>query len=150
MVSEQELEDRRREMPSTRRQARGYAKVYVDSVLGLEFGCDFDFGKTIRRGVSKKRDLHEETGCILCRNVHSWGICLITRQTQYRGQGALLLAQEIPLPKVGGRIDHLTFDAKRKRMIGAPLATIRSKWWMHLQVATYEASQAPRRKPYQL
>jgi hypothetical protein len=46
--------------------------------------------------------------------------------------------------------DHLTFDAKRKRMIGAPLATIWSKWSMHLQVATYAASQASRRKPYQL
>src|SRR5712692_6931158 len=26
----------------------------------------------------------------------------------------LLLVQEIPLPSVGGRIDHFTFDAKRK------------------------------------
>jgi DNA-binding beta-propeller fold protein YncE len=33
----------------------------------------------------------------------------------------LLLVQEIPLPNVGGRIDHFTFDAKRKRVIGAPL-----------------------------
>ena len=33
----------------------------------------------------------------------------------------LLLVQEIPLPKVGGRIDHFTFDAKRKRVIGAAL-----------------------------
>src|SRR6266480_3639232 len=31
----------------------------------------------------------------------------------------LLLVQEIPLPNVGGRIDHFTFDAKRKRVIGA-------------------------------
>src|SRR5437868_10195907 len=33
----------------------------------------------------------------------------------------LLLVQEIPLPNVGGRIDHFIFDAKRKRVIGAAL-----------------------------
>lgn len=33
----------------------------------------------------------------------------------------LLLVQEIPLPNVGGRIDRFTFDAKRKRVIGAAL-----------------------------
>src|SRR6266436_7755337 len=33
----------------------------------------------------------------------------------------LLLVQEIPLPNVGGRIDHFTLDAKRKRVIGAAL-----------------------------
>lgn len=33
----------------------------------------------------------------------------------------LLLVQEIPLPHVEGRIDHFTFDAKRKRVIGAGL-----------------------------
>jgi DNA-binding beta-propeller fold protein YncE len=33
----------------------------------------------------------------------------------------LLLVQEIPLPNVGGRIDHFTFDARRKRVIGAAL-----------------------------
>src|SRR5258708_29271014 len=33
----------------------------------------------------------------------------------------LLLVQEIPLPNVGGRIDHFTFDLKRKRVIGAAL-----------------------------
>src|SRR6266481_1097262 len=33
----------------------------------------------------------------------------------------LLLVQEIPLPHVEGRIDHFTFDAKRKRVIGAAL-----------------------------
>src|SRR5437016_10141938 len=33
----------------------------------------------------------------------------------------LLLVQEIPLPNVGGRIDHFTFDAKRKRVIAAAL-----------------------------
>ena len=39
----------------------------------------------------------------------------------------LLLVQEIPLPNVGGRIDHFTFDGKRKRVIGAALATTQSK-----------------------
>src|SRR6266404_783881 len=33
----------------------------------------------------------------------------------------LLLVQQIPLPHVEGRIDHFTFDAKRKRVIGAAL-----------------------------
>lgn len=33
----------------------------------------------------------------------------------------LHLVQEIPLPNVQGRIDHFTFDAKRKRVIGAAL-----------------------------
>jgi hypothetical protein len=33
----------------------------------------------------------------------------------------LLMVQEIPLPDVAGRIDHFTFDAKRKRVIGAAL-----------------------------
>jgi len=33
----------------------------------------------------------------------------------------LLLVQEIPLPRVEGRIDHFTFDAKRKLVIGAAL-----------------------------
>ena len=36
-------------------------------------------------------------------------------------KGPLLLVQEIPLPNVGGRIDHFTFDPKRKRVIGAAL-----------------------------
>jgi dihydroxy-acid dehydratase len=43
MVSEQDLEKRRSEMQPTRRPGRGYAKLYADSVLGPEFGCDFDF-----------------------------------------------------------------------------------------------------------
>ena len=37
------------------------------------------------------------------------------------GRASLLLVQEIPLPHVEGRIDHFTFDAKRKRVIGAAL-----------------------------
>jgi DNA-binding beta-propeller fold protein YncE len=37
------------------------------------------------------------------------------------GRAPLLLVQEIPLPHVEGRIDHFTFDAKRKRVIGAAL-----------------------------
>src|SRR5256714_5273442 len=36
-------------------------------------------------------------------------------------KGPLLLVQQIPLPNVGGRIDHFTFDGKRKRVIGAAL-----------------------------
>src|SRR5712671_2840496 len=37
------------------------------------------------------------------------------------GRAPLLLVQEIPLPHVEGRIDHFTFDAKPKRVIGAAL-----------------------------
>src|SRR5215469_11443178 len=33
----------------------------------------------------------------------------------------LRLVQEVPLPNVQGRIDHFTFDAKRKRVILAAL-----------------------------
>src|SRR2546429_993459 len=33
----------------------------------------------------------------------------------------LLLVKQIPLTNVGGRIDHFTFDGKRKRVIGAAL-----------------------------
>src|SRR5712675_77583 len=36
-------------------------------------------------------------------------------------RASLLLVQQIPLPNVGGRIDHFTFDGKRKRVIGAAL-----------------------------
>ena len=43
MVSEKDLEDRRREITPVRGATRGYAKLYADSVLGPEFGCDFDF-----------------------------------------------------------------------------------------------------------
>jgi dihydroxy-acid dehydratase len=43
MVSEQDLENRRREMQPNQGPGRGYAKLYADSVLGPEFGCDFDF-----------------------------------------------------------------------------------------------------------
>src|ERR1700730_18519503 len=43
LVSQQDLERRRHEMRLTRVAVRGYAKLYADSVLGPEFGCDFDF-----------------------------------------------------------------------------------------------------------
>jgi dihydroxy-acid dehydratase len=43
LVSQQDLERRRHEMRPTRVAVRGYAKLYADSVLGPEFGCDFDF-----------------------------------------------------------------------------------------------------------
>ena len=43
LVSDQELEERRRELQPIRRPARGYAKLFTDCVLGPEFGCDFDF-----------------------------------------------------------------------------------------------------------
>jgi YVTN family beta-propeller protein len=42
-------------------------------------------------------------------------------QSRSPKQAPLLLVQEIPLPNVRGRIDHFTFDAKRKRVIGDAL-----------------------------
>jgi hypothetical protein len=42
-------------------------------------------------------------------------------QSRVPERAPLLLIQEIPLPNVAGRIDHFTFDAKRKRVIGAAL-----------------------------
>jgi dihydroxy-acid dehydratase len=43
VLSEQDLEKRRIEMQPAQRAPRGYAKLCADSVLGPEFGCDFDF-----------------------------------------------------------------------------------------------------------
>jgi dihydroxy-acid dehydratase len=43
VISEQDLVNRRREIQPTQAAQRGYAKLYADSVLGPEFGCDFDF-----------------------------------------------------------------------------------------------------------
>ena len=44
LLSEQELEGRRAASPPPRPiPARGYAKLYAQSVLGPELGCDFDF-----------------------------------------------------------------------------------------------------------
>jgi DNA-binding beta-propeller fold protein YncE len=42
-------------------------------------------------------------------------------QSSAPDRALLLLVQQIPLPNVGGRIDHFTFDGKRKRVIGAAL-----------------------------
>ena len=46
---------------------------------------------------------------------------LCQSQSEAPESAPLLLVQEIPLPHVEGRIDHFTFDAKRKRVIGAAL-----------------------------
>src|SRR5690349_17010705 len=54
----------------------------------------------------------------------AWVLCSVAfPQDQGASPAAapLLLVQEIPLPNVQGRIDHFTFDAKRKRVIGAAL-----------------------------
>jgi dihydroxy-acid dehydratase len=53
MVSGQDLENRRREIRPVRGAARGYAKLYADSVLGPEYGCDFDFLR--KDGVRNER-----------------------------------------------------------------------------------------------
>jgi dihydroxy-acid dehydratase len=44
LVSDEELVSRRRQLPPPRpAPSRGYAKLYAESVLGAELGCDFDF-----------------------------------------------------------------------------------------------------------
>src|SRR6266403_4212598 len=48
-------------------------------------------------------------------------VALSQDQPSTPDRGPLLLVQQIPLPNVGGRIDHFTFDGKRKRVIGAAL-----------------------------
>src|SRR5215470_8225465 len=58
----------------------------------------------------------------ICVAVFIWGSFALSQDQPSAPQKApLLLVQEIPLPNVGGRIDHFTFDAKRKRVIGAAL-----------------------------
>jgi dihydroxy-acid dehydratase len=43
LIPDEELEKRRRESPPRQKPRRGYAKLYIDSVLGPELGCDFEF-----------------------------------------------------------------------------------------------------------
>ena len=44
LLSEPDLERRRLEVPPRPAlPARGYARLYAESVLGAELGCDFDF-----------------------------------------------------------------------------------------------------------
>src|SRR5215470_17066438 len=51
-----------------------------------------------------------------------WGSYALSQdQPRAPEKAPLLLVQEIPLPNVGGRIDHFTNHAKRKRVIGAAL-----------------------------
>jgi DNA-binding beta-propeller fold protein YncE len=58
----------------------------------------------------------------VCLAVLLWGSGARSQdQPSVPKQAPLLLVQEIPLPNVGGRIDHFTFDGKRKRVIGAAL-----------------------------
>jgi len=57
-----------------------------------------------------------------CVTVLIAGSCALSQDQPGAPEKApLLLVQEIPLPNVAGRIDHVTFDAKRKRVIGAAL-----------------------------
>jgi DNA-binding beta-propeller fold protein YncE len=59
---------------------------------------------------------------ILCLAALSLGCAAFSQNQSGAAEGTpLLLVQEIPLPHVEGRIDHFTFDAKRKRVIGAAL-----------------------------
>ena len=59
---------------------------------------------------------------IFCVTVLILGsVALSQDQPSAPDRAPLLLVQQIPLPNVGGRIDHFTFDGKRKRVIGAAL-----------------------------
>src|SRR5713226_2038671 len=59
---------------------------------------------------------------VVCITVLMFGCYAVSQDDASAPKRApLLLVQEIPLPNVGGRIDHFTFDAKRKRVIGAAL-----------------------------
>jgi DNA-binding beta-propeller fold protein YncE len=59
---------------------------------------------------------------LLCLAVFLCGYFRISEdQPRAPEKAPLLLIQEIPLPNVAGRIDHFTFDAKRKRVMGAAL-----------------------------
>src|ERR1700674_1373855 len=59
---------------------------------------------------------------ILCLALLTLGTLALSQEVPSAPERApLLLVQEIPLPHVEGRIDHFTFDAKRKRVIGAAL-----------------------------
>ena len=49
LVSDEELEARRSTLGSRTLPVRGYARLYAESVLGAELGCDFDF---LRAGAS--------------------------------------------------------------------------------------------------
>jgi dihydroxy-acid dehydratase len=43
LISDDELKDRSTKIQPRKLPSRGYAKLFVDSVLGPEFGCDFAF-----------------------------------------------------------------------------------------------------------
>src|SRR6202165_1666904 len=63
-----------------------------------------------------------KTSATFCVMVLIFGsIALSQDQPSSPDRAPLLLVQQIPLPNVGGRIDHFTFDGKRKRVIGAAL-----------------------------
>ena len=50
-------------------------------------------------------------------------------QSSAAERAPLLLVQEIALPNVEGRIDHFTFDAKRKRVLIPVLSGNRVEIW---------------------
>src|SRR5436305_8723856 len=56
-----------------------------------------------------------------CAVLSFGSVALSQDQPTTADRAPLLLVQQIPLPNVGGRIDHFTFDGKRKRVIGAAL-----------------------------
>ena len=68
----------------------------------------------MRQNMEKAAMIYLAAICLLC-------VSFAQNQPGASASAPLLLVQEIPLPHVEGRIDHFTFDAKRKRVIGAGL-----------------------------
>ena len=68
----------------------------------------------MRQNMEKAAMIYLAAICLLC-------VSFAQNQPGANASAPLLLVQEIPLPHVEGRIDHFTFDAKRKRVIGAGL-----------------------------
>jgi DNA-binding beta-propeller fold protein YncE len=72
--------------------------------------------------IPQDGDRNMKTFAAFCITVLVFGsVALSQDQPGTPDRAPLLLVQQIPLPNVGGRIDHFTFDGKRKRVIGAAL-----------------------------
>src|SRR5438270_13306303 len=76
----------------------------------------------LRAQYPRHGERHMKTFAAFCLTVLIFGSYAYSQDQPGAPERApLLLVQEIPLPNVGGRIDHFTFDGKRKRVIGAAL-----------------------------
>src|SRR5438874_4718516 len=83
-----------------------------DVVKGLDLGAN-DYLTNEERNMKRL--------ATFCAVLTFGSVALSQDQPSTPDRAPLLLVQQIPLPNVGGRIDHFTFDGKRKRVIGAAL-----------------------------